>query len=77
MLKHLPKDSLKTIQKHLLYSKEPIFYRNTAYDRRNFNSSNLSTTGLDAAQIATLKKNHAKDNKINKRIELFVDQLED
>ena len=25
MLKHLPKESLKTIQKHLLYSKDPVF----------------------------------------------------
>ena len=76
MLKHLPKDSLRTIQKHLLYSKEPVFYGNMSYDRRNFNSSNLSTTGLTTAQITTLKKNHAKDN-IDKRIELFSDQLAD
>ena len=77
MLKHLPKDSLKTIQKHLLYSKEPVFYANTNYDRRNFNSANLSTTGLTTAQITTLKKNHAKENNIDKRIELFSDQIAD
>ena len=77
MLKHLPKDSLKTIQKHLLYSKEPVFYANSNYDRRNFNSANLSTTGLTTAQITTLKKNHAKDNNIDKRIELFSDQIAD
>ena len=75
MLKHLPKDSLKTIQKHLLHSKEPVFYGNTAYDGRNFNLSNLVTTGLNAAQTATLKKNYAKDNNIDKRIELFHDQI--
>ena len=75
MLKHLPKDSLKTIQKHLLYSKEPVFYANTNHDRRNFNSANLSTTGLTTAQITTLKKNHAKDNNIDKRIELYSDQI--
>ena len=77
MLKHLPKDSLKTIQKHLLYSKEPVYYANTAYDRRNFNSSNISTTGLTTAEITTKKKNHAKDANLEKRIELFHDQLED
>ena len=77
MLKHLPKDSLKTIQKHLLYSKEPVFYGNTAYHRRNFNSSGLSTTGLTTAQIVALKKNHAKDNNIDERIKLFSDQLAD
>ena len=75
MLKHLPKDSLKTIQKHLLYSKKSVFYGNTACDRRNFNSANFSTTGLTTAQVTTLKKNHAKDNNIDKRIALFSDQL--
>ena len=58
MLKHLPKDSLKTIQKHLLYSKEPVFYGNTAYERRNFNGTNIATTGLNATQIAALKQSH-------------------
>ena len=38
MLKHLPKDSLKTIQKTLLYSKKPVHYGNITYERRNFNS---------------------------------------
>ena len=77
MLKHLPKDSLKTIQKHLLYSKEPIYYANTSYDRRNFNSKHLTITGLTTAQVSTLRKSHAKDLNIDKRIDLFHDQLED
>ena len=34
MLKHLPKDSLKSIQKIILYSEKPVYYGNTAYDRR-------------------------------------------
>ena len=75
MLKHFPKDSLKTIQKHLLYSKQPVYYGNTAYDRRNFNGTNLVTTGLNATEIATLKKNHVKDKNIDERIELFHDEL--
>ena len=75
MLKHLPKDDLKTIQKTFLYSKKPVYYRNTAYERRNFNSSDPTTTGLNANQIANLKKNHAKDLNIDERIELFHDQL--
>ena len=77
MLKLLPKDSLKTIQKHLLYSKEPVFYGNTAYERRNFNGTNISTTGLNATQIAALKNSHAKDKNIDERIELFHDQISD
>ena len=65
MLKHLPKDCLKTIQKHLLYSKQPVYYGNTAYNRRNFNGTNLVTTGLNATEIATLKKNHVKNKNID------------
>ena len=75
MLKHLPKDSLKVIQKNLLYSKKPIYYGNTTYDRRNFKSKDLVVTGLNATEIAALKKNHAKDLNIDEGIELFNDQL--
>ena len=77
MLKHLPKDSLKTIQKNLLYSKQRVYYGNTAYERRNFHSSNLVTTGLSTAEITALKKAHAKDLNIDDRIDLFHDQLAD
>ena len=77
MLKHLPKASLKTIQKHLLYSKEPVYYANTAYNRRNFNSKDLTITGLITAQVSALRKLHTKDLNIDKRIELFHEQLED
>ena len=77
MLKHLPKDSLKTIQKTLLYSKKPVYYGNIAYERRNFNSKDISTTGLTTAQATEKKKTHAKDLKIYERIDLFHDQLAD
>ena len=60
MLKHLPKDSLKIIQKNFLYSKKPVYYGNTAYERRNFNSKDISTTGLTAAQVKEKKKQRAK-----------------
>ena len=56
MFKHLPKDDLKRIQKTFLYSKKPVYYGNIAYERRNFNSNNLTTTGLSTAEITTLKK---------------------
>ena len=45
MLKHLPKDSLKTIEKNHLYSKVPIHFASTLYDRRNHNSANVVLTG--------------------------------
>ena len=74
MLKHLPKDSLKTMQKHLLYSKEKVYYASTGYDRRNFNSSvPTGTTTLTTAKKAA----HAKDINIDKRIELFSAQVQD
>ena len=34
MVKHLSKDSLKTIQKHLLYNKSPVYYANTGYNKK-------------------------------------------
>ena len=77
MLKHLPKDSLKTIQKNFQYSKKPVYYGNTAHERRNFNSKDISTTGLNTAQITEKKKQHAKDLNIDDSIDLFHDQLAD
>ena len=76
MLKHLPKDSLKTIQKDLLYSKKPVYYANTSYDRRNYNGSNVTVTGLSTADATKKKKSHAKDLNIDDRTELFEDQLQ-
>ena len=75
MLKHLHADDLKTIQKIFLFIKKPVYYANTAYKKRNFNSKNLVTTGLNTAEITELKKIHAKDLNIDERIELFYDQI--
>ena len=77
MLKHLPKHSLKTIQKKFLCRKKPVYYGNTAYEMRNFNSKDISTTGLNTAQITEKKKQHAKDLNIDDRTDLFQDQLAD
>ena len=72
MLKHLPLDSLKLLQKHLLYSKQPVYYAQTAYDRRNFNGS--VPTGATAVTGAR-KKTHSTDLNLEKRISLFKNQL--
>ena len=77
MLKHLPADDLKTIQKSFLFSKKPVYFGSTSYDRRNFNSKDLITTGLNTAQITEKKNQHAKDLNIDERISLFQDQLAD
>ena len=77
MLKHLPEDDLKSIQKTFLYSKKPVYFDSTSYDRRNFNSKDLVTTGLNAAQITEKKKQHANDLNIDDRITLFQDQIAD
>ena len=72
MLKHLPLDSLKPLQKHLLCSKQPVYYSQTAYGRRNFNGSvPTGATALTAAR----KKTHATDLNLEKRISLFKNQL--
>ena len=68
MLKHLPLDSLKPLQKHLLYSKQPVYYAQTAYDRTNFNG--YVPTGT-TAPTAARKKTHATDLNLEKKISLF------
>ena len=75
MLKHLPKDSLKTIEKTHLYSKLPVYFAGTLHDRRNHNSANVVLTGLTAAKQTERKQIHAKDLNIYQRIELFQNQL--
>ena len=56
MLKHLLKDALKTIEKTLLYSKEAVYYKDVNIEKRNHNGGGLTITGMNATQIATLKK---------------------
>ena len=75
MLKNLPSDALKTIQKALLFSKEPVFLAQVNYNRRNCNSKYLTYTGLNAAQQLAKKKIHGTDLNIEDRIELFQEQL--
>ena len=75
MLKHLPADDLKSIQKTFLFSKKPVYFANTNYDRKNFNSKDIVTTGLSTAEITKKKKQHAKDLNIDDRIDLFEDQI--
>ena len=45
------------------------------YKRRNHNGKNITTTGLNATQITTAKKQHVKDLNIDDRIKLFKNQL--
>ena len=56
MLKHLPSDALKTLQKTHLYSKKPVYFASELYDRRNHNSAGVTLTGLNAAQQLERKK---------------------
>ena len=76
MLKHLPKDALKTIEKTHVYSKEPVDYNEASMDRTNHNGAGLTTTGLTNVQITTLKANYAKDLNIDDRITKFSKQLQ-
>ena len=60
MLKHLPKNALKKIEKTMLYSKQPIYFNRTTLKRRTFNSAT-------ANDITNLN--------INERIAKFQNQL--
>ena len=68
MLKNLPSDALKTIQKTLLFSKKPVYFAQVNFDRRNYSSKDLTYTSLNAAQQLAKKKTHAKDLNIEDRI---------
>ena len=75
MLKHLPKDALKTIEKTHLCSKQPVYYNDVTIGTRTYNGDGISTTGMNATQIATTKKNYAKDLKLDEHISKFNELL--
>ena len=52
MLKHRPSDVLKTMAKTLLYDKQPVYFADTSYDRRNWTAVSTDLTGLRAADQA-------------------------
>ena len=56
MLKHLPKDTLKKLEKALLNRKQSVYFNITDTDRRTHDGSGIDTTGVSAAQITTLEK---------------------
>ena len=59
----------------MLFSKKPVHLAKTSYNRRNYNSKDLTFTGLNTAQIAEKKKLHATDINIEERILLFQNQI--
>ena len=75
MLKHLPSDSLKTISKTLSYDKQPVYFADTTYNRRNHNAADTDLTGLNAAQQAAETAAQAKDLNIDQRIANFQNLL--
>ena len=75
MLKHLPSDALKTIQKTLLYYKKPVYLAKVDYDRRNYNSQGLIFTGLSTADANAKKLDHARYLNNDEIISLFQNQL--
>ena len=75
MLKHLPSDALKTLQKTLLFSKKPVYFAKKEYDRRNYNSQGLTLTGLNAADATAKILDHTRNLNIDERISLFQNQL--
>ena len=57
----MPTNALKTIQKTHLFSRKPVYFADTSYEKRNYNDANVDFTGLSTAERTTAKKNHAKD----------------
>ena len=76
-VKHLPKDSLKKIEKTLRYSKQSVYLTSTSIDRRIHNETAFVTTDLTALQIITAKANNAKYLNIGDRISKLQSQLKD
>ena len=60
MFKHLPEDSLKKLEKTMLYSKHSVYYNKTTINRRTHNSNTA---------------NDKTDLNIDNRITKFQDQL--
>ena len=60
----------------MLFNKIGVYYNSKAIARKIHNGPGITTTGLNAGQIATLKANFAKDLNIDERIAKFKDQLE-
>ena len=75
MLKHLPSDSLKTINKTLLYDKQPVYYADPSYNRRNHNAAGVDLTGLSVNDANAKNAAQAKDLNIDKRIANFKNLL--
>ena len=63
MLMHLPKNSLKKIEKTMQYSKKPIYFNKTTISRRINNGSGGGT--------AVSKANDAKDLNVDERMKKF------
>ena len=70
----MPTKALKTIQKTHLFSRKPVYFADTSYERRNHNADNIDFTVLSTAERTLAKKNHAKDLNIDERISLFKNQ---
>ena len=69
MLKYLLSDALKTIAKTLLYDKQPVYFVDRSYARRNHDAANTDLTGLNAArQAAKRLKYWQKDSSVSRTI---------
>ena len=69
IMKHLPKDSLKTLEKTILYSNMSVYLYKTSIDSKVHNGSGSTTNSY--------KTNDAKDLNIDDEIDTFQDQLKD
>lgn len=69
MLKHLPKDALRKLEKTVLSRKKSVYFNTTSLDRRVHSGTGSTTTAK--------KANNTKYLNIDETITKFHDQLED
>ena len=67
MLKHVPADASKTIEKALLYSRKAVYYNDVNIERRIHNGDRITTKGINTTQIANTKRNYTKDLNVDER----------
>ena len=48
-----------------------MYFASETYERKNHNGTSINTTGLNATEITTAKKQHAQDLNIDDRVKLF------
>ena len=77
MVKYLPKDALKMLEKTLLYSKQAAYYNKIEESKKNLRRIWFYCYWSNCDSNSNPSKNIAKDLNMDERISKFKDQLKD